>query len=273
MRSPPRRHCLRRGRNRDTGRALLVRDPSQPLRNSRSSLYPCPLLVPFREVACVASSSWYSLTRPDRTCQVAQAGGLAPRGKCGKIQEAEHQAGLPRAPAGPCLPPSDEGHRLTKGGGRAPAGDSAAPAPGPGVATSGCLARNEPCARVLPRRGRGRPHTGARGRVSPSSFILVSVNPQSSLRGCTENTQPDTWLWRAPGDRHSSPAVTAPAGCQAPGTQRRAAPVWGRGRGAPRGAGEPRVSAMESICDWHSTAPGPVSGTGAPDRRRLGSSM
>lgn len=80
---------------------------------------------------------------------------------------------------------------------------SAAPAPGPGVATSACLARNELCARVLPRRGRGRPHAGARGRVSPSSFVLVSVNPQSSLRGCTENTQPDTWLWRAPGDRHS----------------------------------------------------------------------
>lgn len=39
------------------------------------------------------------------------------------------------------------------------------------------------------------------------------------------------------------------------------------------GARQPRVSAMESICDWHSTVPGPVSGTAAPDRRRLGSSM
>lgn len=146
---------------------------------------------------------------------------------------------------------------------------------GPGARAWRCHQRlpgPERAVRSRPPQARPREAAGARGRVSPSSFILVSVNPQSSLRGCTENTQPDTWLWRAPGDRHSSPAVTAPAGCQAPGTQRRAAPVWGRGRGAPRGAGEPRVSAMESICDWHSTAPGPVSGTGAPDRRRLGGS-
>lgn len=115
-----------------------------------------------------------------------------------------------------------------------------------GVKRPPCLAHGRPerhC-RVLqsPRRCCLKLHVGARSRVSTSSsvFVVVVSLILSSFRGCTENTQHDPWSRQAPGNRYSSPAVTAPAGCQALGTQRRAAPVWGRGRGAPRGAREPK---------------------------------
>lgn len=97
----------------------------------------------------VASSSRCSSSHLNRTCQVAPTGALASLGKPGETQEAGNQARVPRAQAGPSLPPSNKGYQaaapsgMQKAGGEL-GGGSGSPGPSPGIATHPLLCGLEP---------------------------------------------------------------------------------------------------------------------------------